>query len=87
MLEVQPIFTTLEFPDHELLSKSHRVQFFPFALVALAFTAELWRAVAPRFRAALRACLERALCDAADRPSVLRAALVARERVAEGLRR
>jgi hypothetical protein len=37
-----------------------------FVLVRLAFTAERWRAADPLLRAAVRACLDRALVEAAE---------------------
>jgi hypothetical protein len=46
--------------------------------------AESWRAEALRFFADVRACRDRALREAALCPSFLRAALVARERFADG---
>jgi hypothetical protein len=57
----------------------------PFVLTAL--RAERLRAAVPRRRAELRACSASDLFDAAPRPSRFKAALVARERVREGLRR
>ena len=49
--------------------------------------ADLWRAAEPRCRAVERACFDNAWCEAALRPSFLRACVVARERFADGLRR
>jgi hypothetical protein len=54
--------------------------------VRAAFRAARDRPEAVRRRDAVRACRESALWDAPDRPSRLRARLVARERLAEALR-
>ena len=54
--------------------------------VRAALRAACERLEAVRRRDAVRACRERARCDAPDRPSRLRAPLVARERLADGLR-
>jgi hypothetical protein len=54
--------------------------------VLLAFFAALLREAADRLRAAVRACLDSAEWEAAERPFFLRAFEVARERLAEGLR-
>jgi hypothetical protein len=55
-------------------------------LVRTAFIADRCRALAPRDRAVLRACLLRELREAALLPSRLRARLIARDRRADGLR-
>jgi hypothetical protein len=52
--------------------------------VRTALRAALERLEAVRRREAVRACRESARCDAPDRPSRLRALLVARERLVEG---
>jgi hypothetical protein len=54
-------------------------------LVRTAFIADPWRALGPRLLATARACVPKAACDAADRPSLFRAFVVARERRREGV--
>src|SRR6202035_3177954 len=56
-------------------------------LARTAFRAELRRAAEPRCLAADRACFDKELRGAARWPSFFNAAVVARERLADGLRR
>jgi hypothetical protein len=73
---IQPVVSRLQLPDHWFR-----------ALVRAAFRADALRTAADRRRAALFACLDSALRDAAPRPSRLRALRVARDRRADGRER
>ena len=58
----------------------------PFVrFVATAFRADRWRAIAPRFFALERACFDSEECEAAVCPFLFKAAVVALDRVADGL--